>query len=128
LNREAVEVLRRYEWLGNARELCGELQRLAQFAEGEMIGADQLSQPIREWAEAGGAVVEESSNIEDQVVIDSSLPLNQAVRMLERELITRALEKCGGNLTYAANALKLTRTGLRNKMRLLGVGKPPAIS
>ncbi|MGH9832452.1 MAG: sigma-54 interaction domain-containing protein [Blastocatellia bacterium] len=128
LSREAVEVLRRYEWPGNARELCGELQRLAQFAEGEMIGANYLSQSIREWAEAGRADVEESSNIEDQVAIDSSLPLNQAVRMLERELITRALEKCGGNLTYAANALKLTRTGLRSKMRLLGVGKPPATS
>jgi DNA-binding NtrC family response regulator len=128
LSCETVEALRRYEWPGNVRELCGELLRLALFAEGEMVAADYLSQPIREWARAGVVSVEQQLNIEGKVVIDDSLPLSEAVARLERQMIARALEKYSGNLTCVANALKLTRTGLRNKMMLRGVNKTSAIS
>jgi len=40
---------------------------------------------------------------------------------VERELIVRALEETGGNVTQAARKLKISRKSLQNKMKEFGL-------
>ena len=48
-------------------------------------------------------------------------PLKEVVEDLEAVLIRRELKKSGGNKTRAAEALGLSRLGLRNKMQRYGI-------
>ena len=53
---------------------------------------------------------------------------HSVVRQLERELITRCLEKTGGNKRQAARLLQLSRTTLIDKLRRLNIApasEPP---
>lgn len=52
---------------------------------------------------------------------DSPVNLEQAVGDFERDLITRALETCGGVQTQAAKYLGTTRRILRYRMDKLGI-------
>jgi DNA-binding NtrC family response regulator len=47
--------------------------------------------------------------------------VRQAQAELERELITRALEETGGNVTRAAKRLQISRKSLQVKMKELGL-------
>jgi len=58
-----------------------------------------------------------------RVTIEGELSLEEAIKELERQVITEALESSNGNLTRAAQMLKLTRKGLRNKIKRLGIEK-----
>jgi DNA-binding NtrC family response regulator len=51
------------------------------------------------------------------VVPDDGLCFNSVVSSLERELITRTLEKTGGNKKMAAELLNLKRTTLLEKLK-----------
>lgn len=42
-------------------------------------------------------------------------------RLLETDLIRRALEKTSGNITSAAKVLKISRKGLQRKMKAHGL-------
>jgi DNA-binding NtrC family response regulator len=57
------------------------------------------------------------------VDIDEELPLPQAVEKLEREMITRTLDKTNGVLTETAKKLGITRRILKYKMDTLGITK-----
>ena len=47
--------------------------------------------------------------------------VRQAQAELEKELITRALEETGGNVTRAAKRLQISRKSLQVKMKELGL-------
>ena len=42
-------------------------------------------------------------------------------RLVETDIIRRALEKTRGNITSAANVLKISRKGLQRKMKAYGL-------
>jgi DNA-binding NtrC family response regulator len=47
--------------------------------------------------------------------------VREATLKLEREFISRALERTGGNVTHTARLLKISRKSLQNKMKELGL-------
>jgi DNA-binding NtrC family response regulator len=47
--------------------------------------------------------------------------LQDAVDLLERQMISATLERTGGNISETARVLGLTRRGLRLKMQRLGL-------
>ena len=47
--------------------------------------------------------------------------VKSAMSRLERELVGRALQQTGGNVTHAARLLKISRKGLQLKMKELGL-------
>lgn len=55
--------------------------------------------------------------------VDNEPSLPQAVEKLEREMITRALDKTNGAITEAAKKLGLTRSELASKIDALGIKK-----
>jgi two-component system, NtrC family, response regulator HupR/HoxA len=107
IDEDAMSMLERYPFPGNARELQNELERAVMLAPGEVVTADLLSPRI--WGEDVTAGQ-----------VGSGDDLNRAVDQLKRLLISRAM-KAEGNKTKAAARLGLTRQSLQQMMKRLGM-------
>ncbi len=105
---EALAILGRYAWPGNVRQLENELRRAWHLAD-DTIGVDTLSR-----------VVSDAEVATEQAAAPIG-PLREAVDQLERRAIEAALARFSGNKSRAAEALGLSRVGLRKKIARLGI-------
>ncbi len=106
IDGSVIGALEQYRWPGNARELRNAIERMAILTPGERIGPDSVPVEIR---------------FPDH---DASLSTVQETRMAaEREVILRALEETGWNVSRAARALGMERTNLHKRMRALGIDR-----
>jgi DNA-binding NtrC family response regulator len=110
ISEEAMASLLAYRWPGNVRELFYSIQRAAVICGGEVIDVDDLSDSIR----SSVATISPEDPSQD-------LPLRDAVALLERRLITRALERSGGNRSEAARQLGISRPQLYAKLDEFGM-------
>lgn len=119
ISKEALEALTHYSWPGNIRELENVIERAVLFAENKEIRRSDLPEDIRASSRKNAAA--------DPVDLDEldSNSLKDIVRqrtsILEKKLIQGTLEQTGGNVTRAAERLRLSRKGLQNKMKELGL-------
>ncbi len=121
---EAVERLVAYQWPGNIRELENLMERTVLFCEGPEIRVSDLPPEV-----AGAAAPQSVSAASHPAGEETQRPapesLKEAVRAeterVERELIQRALDATGGNVTQAARKLKISRKSLQTKMKELGL-------
>jgi two-component system response regulator AtoC len=109
---EAMELLRRYRWPGNVRELENALERALVLSDEEEIGPDALPEAIR----AGAQPEPVPARLDPD-----DLSVKRAQRVLEADLIRRALERTGGNRTKAAELLELSPRALLYKIREYGL-------
>ena len=107
LAAEAERVLLDYDWPGNVRELKNAVERAMIFEDGALITDEHL--PIRASAPALSDHVETAA----AQVSGETLSLAEA----ENQLIARALETAGGNVSRAAKLLGIGRDSLRYKLR-----------
>ncbi len=127
LSDEAMDRLEAYGWPGNIRELENVMERGVLFAEGEVLSLDELPNALRD-SEPGSASrpPRESQDLPRSGPVG---PLKEIVKAhtetLEKDLITRALEETGGNVTKAARKLEISRKSLQNKMKELGLRDAP---
>ena len=105
---EALELLLAHDWPGNVRELRNALERAMILEDSSLIAAASLPIAITR-SEAKHAPASEPQ----LEIPDGGLSLVDS----ERQLLTRALEKTGGNQTQAARLLRITRDTLRYKMK-----------
>jgi len=114
LTQEAVRALMAYNWPGNIRQLENAIEH-----------AVAMSGPEREIAPSAlpADVLESSGSLLMPTVAipDEGLNFQSVVQQLERELITRCLEKTGGNKRQAARLLQLSRTTLIDKLHRLNI-------
>lgn len=97
LTREAKRKLMSYHWPGNVRELQNTMERAVILSDTPWLKPDNFvlhPQANRK------SLLEETLNLEE----------------LERKAIERALRKCGGNMTQAAELLGVTRYALYRKV------------
>jgi len=120
ISPEAVEQLVGYNWPGNIRELENLMERTILFCEGPEIGVSDLPPEI-----VGASAPAVSASGADEGTRPAAGSLKEAVRAeterVERELIQRALDATGGNVTQAARKLKISRKSLQTKMKELGL-------
>jgi len=147
IDPDAVDRLVSYNWPGNIRELENVIERTMLFCEGPTIRAVDLPSefmmvttvPAAPPGGAAPAAAEEpaptrvSGSFSLPALAGMSLPigaeavssLKEAVRAeterVERELIQKALDETGGNVTQAARKLKISRKSLQTKMKELGL-------
>lgn len=101
----AMELLNRYSWTGNVRELENEIERAHILcAEGSSLSVRCLSPRITSAAERA-----------DKSPVESPT-LKNAVEELEERMIRETLKSLGGNRTLTARKLGLSRQGLINKI------------
>jgi DNA-binding NtrC family response regulator len=123
VDADAMARLTAYPWPGNIRELENVLERTILFAPGPQIHARDLPPELNAQAQAVPAAALSAETSRPEKGVDGSL--KELVRVeterLERELIQRALDETGGNVTQAAKRLKISRKSLQNKMKEFGL-------
>src|SRR5882762_8610966 len=112
LSPRALEVLKGYRWPGNVRELENALERALVLSEDEEIGPESLPDAVQR------AVPPEP--LPARLDADD-LSVKRAQRVLEADLIRRALERTQGNRTRAAELLELSPRALLYKIRDYGL-------
>ncbi len=112
LSGRAMELLQRYRWPGNVRELENALERALVLSEDEEIGPDALPEAVQR--ALAPEPVPASLDADD-------LSVKRAQRVLEADLIRRALARTQGNRTKAAELLDLSPRALLYKIRDYGL-------
>jgi len=109
-----------YPWPGNVRELRNVLEQAVLLAAGPRIEAEHLALPARQTPASGGV-----REILARLAV--ALPAEGlGLEAVERELIARALEDCGWNVSRTAARLGLSRDTLRYRIDKHGLKPPPA--
>lgn len=111
---EAMKCLLAFEWRGNIRELENCIERAMVLTDGDLIVADVLPQAVRE---AGGGETKSMRTLD----LESDISIKRQTRLLERQLIQKALERTGGNRTHAAKILEISHRALLYKIKEYGL-------
>ena len=124
IEEEALQILLNSSWPGNIRELENLMERSVLFADGPRIEAHALPDSLRERGPQPAVPIAAVGPL-GAIAAPSGASMKEIVRQaqaeLERELITRALEETGGNVTRAAKRLQISRKSLQVKMKELGL-------
>ena len=115
-SKDAVDLLSRYPWPGNVREM------------------ENIIEQAFIWSKGSGAITPEhlpnilkndsrSSSLRDDTLA-GRLSLEKAVMEFEREIILDALKRTNYIQTHAANLLGISRRMLKYRMDTLGIGRP----
>ncbi|NNE44476.1 MAG: sigma 54-interacting transcriptional regulator, partial [Gemmatimonadetes bacterium] len=103
-SHDAMNRLVAHSWPGNVRDLRHEVERaFTMVDEGARIDAEDLSPELQDDAAPKRAMKPNQS-------------LAEYVEEIERDLVTRALQKTEGNRSRAAKLLGISRRGLLNKI------------
>ncbi len=112
-----------HDWPGNIRELENLMERVILLVEGDEIGLDDLPADL-----FGGRGRPGGEAADDADGPPSGESLKEIVRVrteaLERDLIVKALEATGWNVTRAAQRLGLSRKGLQLKLKDYDLRRP----
>ena len=110
VSSEVMEQFMAYPWPGNVRELENVIERAILLAPGDTLEISDLPPTLKaDQYPLSGFAPEDISSIK------------VASRMLEKELIERALGKTGGNRTKAAKMLEVSRPMLISKIKVYGL-------
>ena len=126
---EALDLLQRYAWPGNVRELQSVIRQAVLQTTGPVLLADFLPEIVLSTrtrpAPAGESVPAAAPFWDDfvhqRLAAGTESLYDEALAVMESEVITRALCFTGGNQVEAARLLGVTRTTLRSKIRQLGI-------
>jgi nitrogen regulation protein NR(I) len=123
---EALEVLGRYPWPGNLRELQSVLKQALLHATGPVLVVDFLPAVLSDTRKGRekptpAAFADWDCFINERLEAGSNDLYAEALTQMERHLLTRLLEHTGGNQLQAAKILGITRGSLRTKIRSLGI-------
>jgi DNA-binding NtrC family response regulator len=106
VSRQAMDVLMKYDYPGNVRELENILERAVILARHAVIYVEDLPLHLREAPPEDGG---------DIPAGQASLP--EVLHGIERQMLLRALERHGGVQTRAAAELGISERVLRYKLR-----------
>lgn len=110
LTTDAMAQLLEHPWPGNVRELENVLERAMVIADDSQLLAEHLFL----------GQVQNDGNIQSPAILEG-LSLKDAQKVVENDLITRALQETGGNRTRAAKLLEISHPSLLSKMKAYGI-------
>jgi nitrogen regulation protein NR(I) len=128
----AMDCLLKYRWPGNVRELENLIERLSILVSGAVVNVSDLPGVFHEMSRAGLDHASGDVEADSRPAVpgrlsgpgagdDEGIDLNEAVSLLERDLIMKALEKAGGVQSKAAQLLGLNRTTLLEKIKRMKI-------
>lgn len=119
---EAMTVFQQYEWPGNIRELRNLIERLMIMVPGFMIEASQATLSLQ--GRTVG-VVPVGNHAANPLLSKSYDSLRDARNAFEKEYISRKLREHHWNISRTADDLKIERSHLHRKIKLLDVEMRP---
>ena len=106
VTQEALDILVNYRWRGNVRQLENTIERSMIFVQGEKLDVCDLPGELKEPTD------------EERLFFDGTeLSIKRSNRILEKELIRKALQKTSGNRTKAAKLLEISHRALLYKIK-----------
>jgi two-component system response regulator AtoC len=142
IDPSAMQLLMRYEWPGNIRELRNVVERAVVIAPGQVVGMEQLPVERLNSTFASRSVATRRQNevprgaphllntpppaqpLAEPTPAPADRGLKDQVRALEEARIVDALAQCAGNQTRAAKLLGIARRTLTMKMEAYGISGP----
>lgn len=109
LSEKALELLQRYDWPGNIRELENALERAAVLTAGDVIDVDALPTRVTE--------------PQPMPIVADRPPANPTLEVIERAYILWVLQAEGGNKARAAEVLGIDPSTLYRKLNRYGIGE-----
>jgi two-component system nitrogen regulation response regulator NtrX len=109
LTRKAMEILESYSWPGNVRELRNIMERIVIMTHQSRIDIYDLPEPI----------VNRTLSVQPEQATESSLQV--ARERFEKDFILQKLMEHKGNVSRAAQALRIERSNLYRKIKQLGI-------
>ncbi|MDD2942257.1 MAG: sigma-54 dependent transcriptional regulator [bacterium] len=109
ISEPAMDILFRYSWPGNVRELENCVERAIILSRGDRIHTSSLP----------AALVGEAQDSSVTFIPDNEFSIKDVTRRIEKELISKALNRTGGNKTHAAKLLEISHRTLLYKIKEL---------
>ena len=104
----AMDLLMRYDWPGNIRELENAVERAVIMTRGHSIAPEELPGNLRR------------PDVENEVEATGP-PAQVSLKQAEKEIILNTLKETGGNRTHTAKILGISRRTLQLKLKEYGV-------
>jgi DNA-binding NtrC family response regulator len=105
LSPAAMTLLEQYQWPGNVRELRNAIERAMLLIDRDRLEPEDFTTLTRSVETAQFRLPAEGVNLED----------------VERQLLTQALERAGGNQSHAAQLLGINRDQVRYRVEKFGL-------
>ncbi len=114
IDAHAYRLLQQYGWPGNVRQLMHVIEQSVVLADDDCLRVEHFPPEI----------ISERSSV-DQELSPGDLSFREekarAVRIIESEIIEKALRNCNGNISQAARDLKMKRQFLQQKLNKLQI-------
>jgi transcriptional regulator with PAS, ATPase and Fis domain len=123
LDEETLEYLVLYAWPGNVRQLVNEMSRVVAYADPDSTVTPALLSPE---IQTSRKTIRVQPGEAPEISVRLDQPLNDAIEMIERMMVLRALERSHGNYENAAKLLGISRKGLFLKRRRWGMQRAAA--
>lgn len=104
---KTLDIMMRYDWPGNIRELENAVERALLLCRGEYIAPEDLPPNVQ------------GARDQDRPMV--SVPYGMKLKDVEREVILQALADSHGNRTQTARILGISRKTLQNKLKEYGL-------
>jgi len=115
ISPEAMDVLQRYPFPGNVRELENTLERALTLSDGEHIQLDDLALPELDPA------VQQQAELDQPPPPPAGVALEDYLEQIEKQAILKALDQTQNNKTAAAKLLGITFRAMRYRLKKLGL-------
>ncbi len=112
---DGMDALQQYDWPGNIRELRNLIERLMIMVPGQVVSASHVATFLQSKFPLSGGVPAASGIFKQY---DS---LRDARNAFEKDYITQKLRENNGNVSRTADDLKIERSHLHRKIKLLGI-------
>ena len=125
ISPQTHEILLRYRWPGNIRELQNVVRQALLSTVGPVLLPEFLPAAVLADAPAGSEQRGDSNQfgvLLERLLNDGGTNIySEAVAAMDRYVLSHVLTRTQGNLSHAAKILGITRGSLRNKIRSLGL-------
>ncbi|MDX1997904.1 MAG: sigma 54-interacting transcriptional regulator [Thermoanaerobaculia bacterium] len=115
LDPAVLDLFLRHRWPGNVRELEAAIHRALVLGTGDRLTLDDFA-----WIAAQNGAGPPRP-VPPPVAGSSGLAYEEELDRLDRQLVTAALERCGGRIRETARELGLARNTLKGKMKRFGL-------
>ena len=121
LDETAKQLLKKYSFPGNIRELRNITIRLSAKYSGKTISAKALEDELETDFNQNAGNLNSGDDLVAEDLNDKNFHLDEKISVWERKYINHALSKSNGNLSKAARLLGINRTTLYSRLQRLNI-------